>query len=144
MKRLFLIPFALLLLSCKQPNNPSKDSSLYQDYDYDDVEERFISWLDLLNFDGNYYCYIFSPYCRHCENIKQIVISKELAMDTFYFIRFDKDVIPIIKNPELTIGQNDISQIGIIGTPTLMEIDNYSIKVNIAGEKAIVDFLKKI
>lgn len=144
MKRLILLPITLLLLSCSTSKENLAESSFTSAYDYLDVEDRFMAWSDLLIREGNYYCYIFSQYCTHCENIKQAVISKALTTEYFYFIAFQKDIIPIIADVGATIGRTDISQIGILGTPTIMEIDNHMVKCNEAGEKAVLSFLENI
>ncbi len=144
MNRLILLPITLLLLSCSTPKENSAVPSFTYTYDYLDVENRFIAWPDLLISEGKYYCYIYSQYCTHCENIKQVVISKALTIDNFYFITFQKGIVPIITDVNLTIGQTDLSQIGILGTPTIIEIDNHMVKYNEAGEKAVLSFLENI
>ncbi len=144
MKRLILLPITLLLLSCSTSKENPIESSLTCNYDYLDVEDRFMVWSDLLIREGNYYCYIFSQYCTHCENIKQAIISKALTTENFYFITFQKDIVPIIADVGATIGQTDISQIGILGTPTIIEINNHMVKYNEAGEKAVLSFFENI
>ncbi|MBR0295389.1 MAG: hypothetical protein IJQ67_05765 [Bacilli bacterium] len=58
-----------------------------------------------------------------------------------YFVEFNDDVtITIdIKN---TIGVSSVSDLSILGTPSLIEIVNHRVSNNLAGEKTILDFLK--
>ena len=144
MKRLFLLPLSLCLLSCQSTSNSQETTYILPKHDYSEIIDKTIKWNDLFN-QGQllYYVYIYSVTCSHCQNIKDEIISKSLELDNFYFIEYKKD-IPIIKNASLTIGMNDIKDIGILGTPTLIWILDKEVAKNLAGEKEILENLKKI
>ena len=49
--------------------------------------------------------------------------------------------IPTLSNVAETIGKEKVEEISILGTPTLLNISNGSLALNIAGEKEILDYL---
>ena len=49
--------------------------------------------------------------------------------------------IPTTSNVAETIGKEKVEEISILGTPTLLNISNGSLALNIAGEKEILDYL---
>lgn len=144
MKRLLLVSLLCSLTSCSSTTSENSfDSSLLSTHDYSEVEDKTINWTDLFNIDSvQYYAYIFSYTCGHCKNIKDIVIDFALRKDNFYFIEYTKD-IPIVVDVEVTLNQNDLNNIGILGTPSLLEVYNKMLIMNIAGEKEISKFIAK-
>ena len=142
MKRLLLLPAICCLMACSQPNNASSLAE-YIEHDYLEIKDKEIIWSDLFSKGDHYYCYIYSEYCTHCEQIKNQVIEKALNMDNFFFIHFQKN-IPVLTDISATIGETDIYKMGILGTPTLIEIENQAVNQHVAGEKEVVKLLEKI
>lgn len=141
MKKL-LLSIALLLLTCCSNPKPSYQCEI-REHDYDEIVDQIISWENIFSIKQNdYYCYIFSTRCSHCNNIKNLVIETALQMDNFYFVLFDS-TIPISGDVENTIGAMSCSDISILGTPTLLRIENSTLTMNIAGEKQITEYLQK-
>ena len=144
MKKLLSFSLLLTLLGCS--NNTSTDTIDYTptiSHDYKEVEDKFISWDNLFKIEQAwYYVYIFSYSCGHCLNIKNEIIEYSLNHDNFYFVEFNKD-IPILTNIEETINQIDIQYVGILGTPSLLEIYNKVLIGNVAGEKEILKTIAK-
>ncbi len=137
MKYVFIPMFTLLCLAgCS--SNTSTQISVKRYHDYDEIIDRTILWMELLNQEEDfYYSYVYSPRCGHCNDIKQDVIEFALNHESFYFIEFTSDIL-ITDNPSTTIGETDIEKVAIVGTPTLFEIYNKQIKANIAGSKNIL------
>ena len=147
MKKTILLPLLVSLIGCNNANQ-SNDSSIFSstliDHSYDEVIDKMIEWNDLfLVNQNNYFAYIFSKTCSHCNNIKNEVIDYALTVTNFYFINFTSD-IPIVTNTEPTLNQSDVKHMGILGTPTLIEIYNHTSIMNIAGEYEIVKNLAKL
>ena len=142
MKRLLLLPAICCLMACSQPNNASSLAE-YIEHDYLEIKDKEIIWSDLFSKGDHYYCYIYSEYCTHCEQIKNQVIEKALNMDNFFLIHFQKN-IPVLTDISATIRETDINKMGILGTPTLIEIENQAVNQHAAGEKEVVKLLEKI
>ena len=53
-----------------------------QTIDYDMVKEKHIEWRQLLAISQERYsCYVYSPQCSHCNDIKIEVINYSLSID---------------------------------------------------------------
>lgn len=142
MKKLLFLVILFCLAACgpKQQESASMDSTIY---DYGDIEERIISWGDILNKEGTYYTYVYSEGCGHCKEIKQVVLKYAIEVNrNFYFILFTQD-IPIIENDLANIGVTNYQNLGICGTPTLFEIDNHIVSTCYTGSGAIIKTLTR-
>lgn len=137
-----LLPITLLLLTCCFNPKPSYQCEI-REHDYDEIADQIISWENIFSINqDDHYCYIFSTRCSHCNNIKNLVIETALETDNYYFVLFDS-TIPISGNVENTIGATSYSDVSILGTPTLLRIENSMLTMNIAGEKQITEYLQK-
>ena len=140
-KIFLLIGLTFLLVGCKKSVTSSEITSISETiaYDYDVVQEKMIMWNDLFSIEKEKYStYIYSTRCGHCNEIKQEVISHALNDDSFYFVEYNQN-IPITDNVEPTIGKSSVEDISILGTPTLLVIENKILIKNIAGAKAILE-----
>lgn len=138
---LLLIPF---LVSCGLTNTKELESeySNISPHDYSEVDDKLILWENVFfQEDDFYYCYIFSKTCSHCNAIKDYVIDYALRKNNMYFVEYNKD-IPIMSDVSSTIDATSIDNIGILGTPTLLEVFNHALISNVAGEKNILQKLQ--
>ena len=139
MNKLLILPLmTLLIVGCK--NN--KEEVKAKEYDYSDVKELTVCWNNIFDIESeNYYTYIYSETCGHCNEIKQQVISYALAnYGSLYFVPFNKD-IPIVDDPLIALEKDKIEDLGIVGTPSMFLITNHVIKKNIVGTKQIIETL---
>lgn len=137
---MFLIP---LLLGCTKTKRTSNDeTSSIAIFDYSDVAHLTIEWNKILNQEEqNYFAYIYSNQCGHCKEIKQDVINYALNGEKkIYFIAYTKE-IPIITNAMNNIGVDNYEQLGIIGTPTLFEINEGIVAECYTGSSSIIKTL---
>lgn len=125
-----VLTFTLLSLSCANKE--------LKTYDYNDVIEKKIRWNEIF-FAANieYFVYIYSNNCGHCNNIKQEII-RFILDDIYptYLVEFNSN-IPISTSIDDTIGVSDYVDVKIKGTPTLLKIENHILTMNIAGENQI-------
>ena len=137
MKKLILFPLmTMLLVSCANENKV-----VAEEHDYSDVSHLFICWDDIFEIkDRQYFVYIYSETCGHCQEIKQDIISYALNHDSFYFIKFNSG-IPIINDRNLVIGKNKVEEIGIVGTPSMFLIADNIVEANYVGKKEIITTL---
>jgi len=106
---------------------------------YDEIMEYKIDWFSaLLIAKSRYFVYIYSITCSHCIEIKNEIISYRVDQNyPIYFCEFNKN-IPIVNSTETTIGTSDISNVGILGTPSLLTIENNTVISNVAGKNDIL------
>ncbi len=141
MKKLLFLCACLLLTAC-QKQETSSEYSILIEYDYQDVEHLHIEWKDILSQERyNYFVYIYSLTCGHCKEVKPYILNAALNSDKqFYFVTYTKE-IPIITNAELNIGVTYYEKLGIIGTPTLFEIESGMVSACYTGSVAIIETL---
>lgn len=132
-----VVPFLLGCINEKERVVEETNSAIV--YDYSDVAHLTIEWKDILKQEETHYCsYIYSDTCGHCKEIKQDVISAALnGKVRIYFITYSKE-IPIITNATNNIGVDDYESLGIIGTPTLFEINNSIVTECYTGSSSII------
>lgn len=140
--RNFLFFFSILLslpilTSCKTNGEEEKVP-----LDYVDFIENKLEWKNLfLPAKPMYFVYIYSNTCGHCRAIKDSVLSwANERRDQFYLTEYSQD-IPIIKDTKNTLGACTYEQVGILGTPTLLQITDHVLTYNMAGENEILSFL---
>ncbi len=138
MKKLLFLP-TLLFLLCYCSANKTVAAI---EYDYSDVSNLTICWNDILSLSkDDYYVYIYSSTCGHCNEIKQEVISFALRnYGDLYFVSFNKD-IPIINDRNEPLEKDSVGDLGIVGTPSMFRIIEHVVKENYVGKKEIVETL---
>lgn len=138
-KKLLSLTFILLTLlsSCSITNH---SDLIYEDYNQ--LEKYQITWKDLFSqSNSEYFVYIYSLTCLHCQNIKEEVISFVISEKyPTYLIEYTKD-IPISNNVEDCIGSSSYADVTIKGTPSLLQIKNGYLILNVAGSKEILSVL---
>ena len=134
-----LIP---LLLSCLVLSGCSTSENVQKEFDYSDFENLKISWnLTFFAAKSQYFLYIYSLECLHCNNIKNEVLS--FANDDvfpIYFCEWNSD-IPAGDDAQKTIGSTSIDEVFILGVPTLLQIDNGVLTSNCAGTNSVLALL---
>ncbi len=140
MNKILLLPVLVLFIT----GCASKEKEETKPFDYCDVTDLTISWNQILSVKSNdYYTYIYSSTCGHCNEIKQIVISYALGnYGSLYFVEFNKD-ISRINDPLSTIDKSSIEDLGIVGTPSMFRIKDHIVIENIVGSKQIIETLTK-
>lgn len=129
----FSILNILLLGGCKSGVFSRESESEVKEYNYRDIDYLIIPWENIFNINSNdYFVYVYSLTCSHCNEIKQEIISYALTHDDFYLVTMN-DSIPLIRNPNTTIGATKYQDVGIAGTPTLLQIKDHILINNVAG-----------
>ena len=135
----FMIPL-LALTGCSK-NNMISQTEVSEELSYTLIEDKTIEWDQIFDVElDDYYTYIYSPTCGHCNEIKNTVINYGLNHDDFFFVLYNKD-IPVITEKDSIIGNTSIEEIGVVGTPSLFHILNGVLIENIVGSNAIIETL---
>ena len=132
------LPCLFLLSSCLF----GREESINKDHSYDEIEDYKIEWNSLFSLaKTHYFVYFYSVHCGHCEQIKNQIIEYSLThIEEFFFLEYTSE-IPVITNPEQTIGVDNLENFGIRGTPSLVEIENKKVVLNLSGTNDILSFL---
>lgn len=148
-RKLFLFSLvAFGLSSCFQPGlentsftinvQSSEDLGLIK-YEYEDLNEKLITWTDVFSIELNhFYVYFFSRTCGHCERIKNLVIPNLLKRRIYYACEATEEH-QICYNPQMgSLTQIDFC---IKGYPTIVEIQNWALVRYASGENEVLSFL---
>ncbi|NMV82426.1 MAG: hypothetical protein GX816_02610 [Erysipelotrichia bacterium] len=111
-------------------------------YSDEDIYDKTIKWHDIFEMTPHhYYVYFYSPYCGHCQSIKDLVINYSMFGNvTMFFVEANREVT-VAEDTYLTIGATSIEQLWILGYPSLIEIESGLLIANIAGANAIKEIL---
>ncbi len=127
MKRYLSLLFFPFLIGCKEQIP----------LDYDSFQERMIEYQDLFEQDfDNYYVYIYSNHCGHCEDFKEEILQVFKNNENMYLIKYSNKIETSSRIDD-TIGSTSIENVHILGTPTLMEIYKGVLVTNVAGKTDI-------
>lgn len=144
MKKIYTPLFlALLISSCSIGTIKESKTQKNQVRDYDDYFDLHLEWKNLFSpAKSLYFVYIYSISCQHCERIKQDVLSvMDEHKEMFYLTEYATE-IKTTNNVSETIGKETNEDVYILGTPTLLEISDHRLSLNIAGEKEILSYLE--
>ena len=104
---------------------------------YEITLENQIEWPDILSQDDDHYLvFFYSETCAYCHEIMGDVIAfskAEIVMTYFLDIQNSETKIPIKNEIDETIGKSDFNDVFIMGTPTIIEVYEHTIKANVAG-----------
>lgn len=142
--KLRILPFALTVLfaSC----SPAKSEQMSKNI-FSVTNDQKIDWSDCLSQkEDHYLVFFYSETCTHCHEIMGDVLSfAESNILKLYFldIKASDSKIPISSNIDLTIGVNIVDELYIAGTPSIIEVENWTVKANVAGTDNCLTFLNE-
>ena len=144
MKKIFLFFMWFSMMLCACNGQQTSGYVCKQKYEYSDFVDRHVEWNDILTIkDYKYFIYVYSPTCGHCNQIKNDILCYVDRHVDIYLIKYS-DEIPIIENKEQIIGKGAIEELGIVGVPSLIQIENHIVTMNIVGTNAIVETLTNL
>ena len=139
--KICFLPLLTLLVSC-QPQTVNSSSS---SPDYGIMERQSVSWAECLSQEeAHYLVFFYSETCSQCNEIKGDVVSFATSnIVKTYFVDTQKPGNEIQKcsADEVVIGIDNIEDLYIVGTPTLVEVENGVTTVNAAGKNECLELL---
>ena len=142
--KLRILPFVLTVLfaSC----SPAKSEQMSKNI-FSVTNDQKIDWSDCLSQkEDHYLVFFYSETCTHCHEIMGDVLSfAESNILKLYFldIKASDSKIPISNNVDLTIGIDKVDALFIAGTPSIIEVENWTVKANVAGTDNCLTFLNE-
>ena len=133
------LSFLILLGSCTE--NASIQEPL-EEITIEYPSSSLIKWSNLFYQDFScYFIYVFSYDCYYCNELKSKVISfSDSSRFPVYFCEYEKS-IPIGHNVESTINKDNVEEVFIKGTPTLILVKDKSIVFNAAGKAEVSEMI---
>ena len=141
---LYLVPLFSLFGCSKQIENEviKPSNSVKISYTYDEVQEYELFWETMFDVNSeNYYVYIYSNSCSHCEDLKDYIIEKALTRGDIYFVKGTSND-QIGNDPNKSKYAGNPGDIWILGYPSLLKITDKKCMKNLAGISQIKAELK--
>lgn len=145
--KLCILPFVLtaLFASCSPAESEQMSKNAFSDYNVPTSQK--IVWSDCLSQkEDHYLVFFYSETCTHCHEIMGDVLSfNEANILPMYFLdtKANDNKIPISNNIDLTIGVDNVDDLFIAGTPTIIEVENLIVKANVPGSDNCLAFLNE-
>lgn len=128
-----------IVVSCSPTRDITNTKSAIEQQEI--VIKQQIPWLEALNQKENHYIiFVYSPTCGYCHDMMDEIIdfAKSEILPT-YFINTQNNEVPIYQ--EINENIASIDELGILGTPSILEIENEVAIRNIAGIDKCLSFL---
>ena len=109
---------------------------------YSDVSEYELTWEAIFDVnEDQYYVYVYSTTCSHCDELKNYIVEKALQREDVYFIKgTSRD--QITSDSSKLIGAQKSDDVWIVGYPSLLKILSQKVTKNLAGVNQIKSELK--
>ncbi len=128
-----------IVASCSPTRETTNNKNIVEQEEI--IKNKEIPWLEALNQEENHYIiFVYSETCGHCHDMMDEIIdfAKSDILVT-YFINTRKNKVPISR--EIIENTTDITELSILGTPTILEIESKTVIKNIAGIDKCLTFL---
>lgn len=142
-----IIPLLFLstLISCSNSDSKNTLSTLNA---YNIVEKQSILIDDCLSqSEDHYVVYFYSDTCSSCLSIKDKVVSfANLGVVKTYFLDAQKQEknIQVCSAEEIRVWVDDVKDLYIVGTPTIIEVKTGITISNVAGEDDCLNLLESL
>ena len=128
-----------IVVSCSPTRETTNNKNIVEQEEI--IKNKEIPWLEALDQEENHYIiFVYSETCGHCHDMMDEIIdfAKSDILVT-YFINTRKNEVPISR--EIIENTTDITELSILGTPTILEIESKTVIKNIAGIDKCLTFL---
>ncbi len=128
-----------IVVSCSPTREVTNNKNIVEQEEI--IKNKEIPWLEALNQKENHYIiFVYSETCGHCHDmIDEIIDFAKSGILVTYFINTRKNEVPISR--EIIENTTDITELSILGTPTILEIESKTVIKNIAGIDKCLTFL---
>ena len=128
-----------IVVSCSPIRETTNNKNIVEQEEI--IKNKEIPWLEALNQEENHYItFVYSETCGHCHDMMDEIIDfAKSGILVTYFINTRKNEVPISR--EIIENTTDITELSILGTPTILEIESKTVIKNIAGIDKCLTFL---
>ena len=145
--KLRILPFLLMSLFVSCTPAESEQINGTTSSEFNQTIDQKIMWSDCLSQNEDHYLvFFYSETCAHCHEIMGDVLSfkDENILKTYFLDINEQDTtVPISRNIDSTIGVDSVDNLFIAGTPTIIEVENWTVKANKAGKDSCLTFLNE-
>ena len=133
--RLLSVSLATLTIvsACSPAVDETKLKNRFSEYEI--VNNHQIEWSEVLTKKiDNYIVFVYSETCAHCHEMMQEIIdfATDDILPTFFVDTASTEVV-FTKENEPIIGIDDLTQLAVLGTPSIIEVLDGYVVANIPG-----------
>lgn len=146
--KMCILPFLTMALftSCSPAQSEYSNKNTSSEYEIN--ANLLISWDDCLSQKENHYLvFFYSKSCQHCHQIMGDVLSfSESNIVKTYFLdtKDPNNNVQLSNDIDKTIGVSKTDELFIVGTPTLLEIEDGYVKANVPGKEDCLSLLNEL
>lgn len=146
--KMCILPFLTMALftSCSPAQSEYSNKNTSSEYEIN--ANLLISWDDCLNQkESHYLVFFYSKSCQHCHQIMGDVLSfSESNIVKTYFLdtKDPNNNVQLSNDIDKTIGVSKTDELFIVGTPTLLEIEDGYVKANVPGKEDCLSLLNEL
>ena len=128
-----------IVVSCSPIRETTNNKNIVEQEEI--IKNKEIPWLEALNQKENHYIiFVYSETCGHCHDMMDEIIDfAKSGILVTYFINTRKNEVTVSR--EIIENTTDITELSILGTPTIIEIESKTVIKNIAGIDKCLTFL---
>ena len=128
-----------IVVSCSPIRETTNNKNIVEQEEI--IKNKEIPWLEALNQKENHYIiFVYSETCGHCHDMMDEIIDfAKSGILVTYFINTRKNEVTVSR--EIIENTTDITELSILGTPTILEIESKTVIKNIAGIDKCLTFL---
>ena len=136
---------AAVFTSCSPVKSESSNENALNEYGI--VHDQAVNWDDCLSQkEERYLVFFHADSCGHCQIIMEDVIAfAQSGITKTYFLDVgkQKDKIRTCYLEDLTIGAESVDELAILGTPTIIEVEDGMTIANVPGKESCLTFLNE-
>ena len=136
---------AAMFVSCSPAQNEQSNKNASTEYEIPIEREIFLK--DCLSQNESQYLVFFhSETCSHCKEIRGDVLSFcEANLTKIYFLDIKKPTneIQTCSKEEIAVGVSNYEDLKIVGTPTIIKVENGVTVINVAGKENCLTLLNE-
>ena len=137
--------WVVVFASCSTGISESSSKNAIQEYGI--VSKQDVNLADCLSqIEEKYLIFFYSETCGHCkEIIEDVTLFAESNIIKTYFLNISKNENKIERcsHDEIEIGIDSVEDLKIVGTPTIVEVENGVTSANVVGKDSILSFLNE-
>ena len=136
---------AAMFVSCSPVKNEQSNKNASTEYELPTEQEIFLKDC-LAQNESQYLVFFHSDTCTHCQEIRGDVLSFcEENILKMYFLNTKKPTneIQTCSREEITLGISGYENLKIVGTPTIIKVENGVTVANVAGKDDCLTLLNE-
>ena len=136
---------AAMFVSCSPAQNEQSNKNASTEYEI--PVEQEIDLKDCLSqSESQYLVFFHSETCSHCREIREDILffaNENILKVYFLDIKKPSNEVTICQKEEIELGISSYQDIKILGTPTIIKVENGVTTANVAGKEECLTLINQ-